>query len=848
MVSARPGDAVNFIRALFEHTSGPVFLTALPSAREIATRVPNRIRRFALRNDEPGQDGVYFCPSALVPHASKAEGEKSLRSKRNARETGAAWSDIDAKDISVSLDEAARTLRALRIPPSFIVWSGNGLHAYWLLSEAFDVQAERERFEALLRRLCDRFGGDPAPAHIAPLMRLPGTHNRKRGACLPVTVEGDGRRYHLEDLEEWLDEQPVAIARKPSAPRIAPEPESNPFLVAAREHGLKPALDVEAELARMQLGNIHHTCVRVSASLLSRGATPDEVVGRLLPEIERALAGSPEPFRERREERRLHAMCRSWLAKHPNVKPLPKRERPMRDEPPRDEPAEVHQFSARAAPKPKPQADDKPAMPAIVADGVIAAIRDKGGDIMLAEGAMWLYGDGVWREVEAADETRLRVLIQEGCAFFEKQHDSKVANAAWKLLNEHPALFQPEVPWLKAPRIACQNGVLDVVTRAFEPSRPDHYARTKIGAAYDPQATCPAFVGFLESLFDDRPAADRAAAIGLIQEWLGAALTVPVLSREERKALVLLGPSRTGKTELAECVRLLIGGNVSGASVSEISERFGLSSLYGASAWIRDDAINEGDVLDPQRFKTIVTGEPIDIERKHMPVHRGVRLGLPVLLTTNALPRARDASDAIFNRALILEMKNVVSEDEAHTIHRAAGIPRGQTLAQFILEREGPGILTFVLEGLARLFERGRYDPPAFTLAANQRFKDDNNPVSEFARSCLRASKTSRVARHDLLCAYHGWQLEMEGEAARAIGARAFFPRLRAVLTDLGEMQENSGIRFLTGLALTDEGISHWERHIVGPQLKGGSKGTATAKEQVNKPWNTGQSDEGEPF
>jgi hypothetical protein len=166
------------------------------------------------------------------------------------------------------------------------------------------------------------------------------------------------------------------------------------------------------------------------------------VVTLLVGAIERA---SETPINVRREERRLQAMCRSWLAKHPNVEPLPKRERkPMSERPPRRAGGPFVRSDRARSRSPRP--DEKPAMPAIVADGVIAALRDKGGDIMLTEGAMWLYDDGVWRAVEAADEIRMRVLIQEGCAFFGKQHDSKVANAAWKLLNEHPGFSRPACP------------------------------------------------------------------------------------------------------------------------------------------------------------------------------------------------------------------------------------------------------------------------------------------------------------------------------------------------------------------------------------------------------------------
>jgi P4 family phage/plasmid primase-like protien len=310
---------------------------------------------------------------------------------------------------------------------------------------------------------------------------------------------------------------------------------------------------------------------------------------------------------------------------------------------------------------------------------------------------------------------------------------------------------------------------------------------------------------------------------------------VALLSREERKALILVGPSRTGKTELARFLRLLVGNPIATPSVAEVSERFGLSSLYDATAWVRDDAINEGDDLDPQRFKTIVTGEPIDIERKHRDAIRGVELALPVVLTANALPRARDKSDALFNRSLVLELTNVISEEDAFRFRTELGVPRGQTVASSIFGTEGPGILNWALDGLDRLLERGRYELPEAVRVAVQRFKEDNNPVGEWARTSIVRRSSSKVARSDLLCAFHGWQREQDGDEARALGGRGFFPRLRAAVAGLEDISDASGRRYVGGIALTDEGLQLWDLHNLGPQLKGGSKGVATTKMEVNK-------------
>ena len=255
-----------------------------------------------------------------------------------------------------------------------------------------------------------------------------------------------------------------------------------------------------------------------------------------------------------------------------------------------------------------------------------------------------------------------------------------------------------------------------------------------------------------------------------MQEWAGAALAVESLSREERKALLLTGPSRTGKTEVSRVFRHMLGEPIAAPSIADLSShdnKFGLETLYGAAAWIRDDAINEGDKLDPQRFKTIVTGEPIDIQRKGRGNARGVKFAIPVLLTTNSLPKARDVSDAIFNRSLVLDMNNVVTEAEAHEVRREKGVPAGETIGSHIVKAEAPGVLNWALAGLQRLMARGQYDPPLSVRMATQRFKDDNNPVSEWIREAVEQDRFCKVSRADLLCAYHGWQREQDGDEAQ---------------------------------------------------------------------------------
>jgi len=123
----------------------------------------------------------------------------------------ACWADLDppAELAGAPLDEwrhAAELRLATFTPaPSVIVFSGRGLHAYWIFSvrELLDKPQVRELVVAVNRTLADALDGD-AVGDLARLMRLPGTVNPKTGlVCREIWTEGP--RYSLSELVDALN-------------------------------------------------------------------------------------------------------------------------------------------------------------------------------------------------------------------------------------------------------------------------------------------------------------------------------------------------------------------------------------------------------------------------------------------------------------------------------------------------------------------------------------------------------------------------------------------------------------------------------------------------------------------
>ena len=333
-VAAAQADAakvspIDFLKALFAHTTNPIYICSFPNDRDdekqvgerhIITRMPGQITSFVEKWNKPGR-GLFFCVGTVKT------GEQR-RAKENIAETIGLHADLDFKDIDLGYtrEQIVCKLNALQYPPSAIVFSGNGLHCYWLFKEPMETQPNVERIEAALRLLGDLVAGDLAVCEVSRVMRLPGTHNSKNGRWTEVEVLslGERRRYELDDLEEWLAEVSPILLRK-SRERALTAGETNHFLECAKQCGINERIDVDQRLADMMymaggLNSIHTTQRSCTAALLNRGMHIDEVVERVVVATRAAAGEYASRWNWHREGSKIRGMCLGWLRKNPHLK------------------------------------------------------------------------------------------------------------------------------------------------------------------------------------------------------------------------------------------------------------------------------------------------------------------------------------------------------------------------------------------------------------------------------------------------------------------------------------------------------------------------------------------------
>jgi hypothetical protein len=94
--------------------------------------------------------------------------------------------------------------------PSIVVDSGHGVHAYWLLADAFDVSRaeERDAFENMLRNLSASVGADTTTHDVSRLLRLPFLNMKDcRNGAIPVPCRllhcDSSQVYPIEVFGRW---------------------------------------------------------------------------------------------------------------------------------------------------------------------------------------------------------------------------------------------------------------------------------------------------------------------------------------------------------------------------------------------------------------------------------------------------------------------------------------------------------------------------------------------------------------------------------------------------------------------------------------------------------------------
>jgi putative DNA primase/helicase len=333
--------------------------------------------------------------------------------------------------------------------------------------------------------------------------------------------------------------------------------------------------------------------------------------------------------------------------------------------------------------------------------------------------------------------------------------------------------------------VNCLNGELELTPTGWElvPHRREHYRTTQIPVAFDPTATAPLFLRFIEQIFQGDPdALDKAQAI---LEMFG--YTLMAHCRHER-FIILVGGGANGKSVLLAILEALCGiANVAGVQPSQFENKFQRAHLHNKLANIVTE-IKQGEMIDDASLKGIVSGEPTTVEHKFRDPFV-MRPFSTCWFGTNHMPHTRDFSDALFRRALVVQFNQVFKPELGNC----------DPLLKDKLLDELPGILNMALSAYQGALERS-FTIPASSLAARDEWRLEADQVAQFVEEACRIEPRGEVKASLLYTHYKNWAGDVG--IHRTLTMKSFRDRLTKL--GLGNRRTNHG-RYVTGITYTPD-------------------------------------------
>jgi putative DNA primase/helicase len=331
--------------------------------------------------------------------------------------------------------------------------------------------------------------------------------------------------------------------------------------------------------------------------------------------------------------------------------------------------------------------------------------REEDDTLFVYHGDKGIYKDDAERRIKE----RMRAKL--GTDHYTKSRAETVINKM------KPANYRSADAFGNEKRLVCvTNGILDITdpaTPTLKEHSPDYLFLSRLPVTYDPDANAVEFEKFLEDVV-------REEDIPKLQEYIGYCLHH--WGMPYQRALMLVGPTNTGKSTFLNVVHELLGKeNIANKSLQSLAnDKFAPASLDGKLANIRSD-LDDSIVKNTGVFKELAAGDRIEVEQKYQPSF-SMAVTQKQLYSANTVPEVPDASEAFYERWLHARFPDEVPKDERD--------PRLE--ATLTTDDELSGILNWALEGYARLTSQETFTNELSRQKKQALWQSHGDSISQF--------------------------------------------------------------------------------------------------------------------
>lgn len=232
---------------------------------------------------------------------------------------------------------------------------------------------------------------------------------------------------------------------------------------------------------------------------------------------------------------------------------------------------------------------------------------------------------------------------------------------------------------------------------------------------YNPNAEYSDIVNYLMELVGD-----DSSLFQILLEFLGYCLYPDCFLR---KALVIKGDHRNGKSKFLEVLKIFFGSdNCCNLDIQDIVSRFGLFGIINKSINLGDD-ISGQYIGDDSKFKKVVAGNDVLIEQKGKDAFT-YKPTAKHIFSCNNMPRFDDRTGAVKDRLIFIPFPNVYSVENGNL---------KPNIVNEMTENENMEALLFLaLDNLKTLLKNNKFTYSYKSESCLDEFDKDNNPILYF--------------------------------------------------------------------------------------------------------------------
>lgn len=344
-----------------------------------------------------------------------------------------------------------------------------------------------------------------------------------------------------------------------------------------------------------------------------------------------------------------------------------------------------------------------------VVEELKAKAIDQGFDFCTYNGQGYLYNGNYWQQVPGDDLKQLlrSVAIKIGL----NKYTAKYYNFAESLLKQFfVSTVLPKQDTDNTTKINLQNGtfIFNNNPHLKDFSKED-FITYQLPFSYNANANAPIFEAYLNKVLPD------VDCQNILAEYIGYIFTK---GHKQEKCMLLYGGGANGKSVFFNIITAMLGKeNITNCTLRELGNP-------NARALISNKLLNYSSEIDAginkDTFKQLVSGEPLQARELYKDVYI-IDNYAKLMFNCNELPKDVEYTEGFLRRWLIIPFNQTIPPHQ-----------QDKNLSKKIIDNELSGVFNWVLKGLNRLMQQGRFSESELVSNTILEFKQESDSTYQF--------------------------------------------------------------------------------------------------------------------